>query len=168
MKRRLALVKLPEDGTPGPKHTTETRAMKTLEDSAAGNSFALRWHDSLTVAQHTFAQEYDRLIGFDAADNLDVGPVVKAGLHAGLLRSVVMDCENKRARSFHDQRIDRHPQRVFFSLDGNFHVGVHAWSKFQIGIRQFDFGQHRLGRLIQSVGEPSDFAVEASTGQTIG
>src|SRR5205823_14711395 len=142
MKRRLALVKLPEDGTPGPKHTTEARAMKTLEDSAAGNSFALRWHDSLTVAQHTFAQEYDRLIGFDAADNLDVGPVVKAGLHAALLRSVVMDCENKRARSFHDQRIDRHPQPAFFSLVDNCHGGVHASSQSQTGIPKFDLHQH--------------------------
>src|SRR2546430_7847536 len=91
VKPGLAIVNWPEGESGGQKNSTKPRAMKTLEDSAAGNSFALRWLDGLTVAEHAFADEYDRLIWLDATDNLDVGPVVKAGLHASLLGLVVID-----------------------------------------------------------------------------
>src|SRR5439155_1768336 len=113
MKRRLVLVKSPERESGGRKHTKEPRAMKTLEDSAAENSFALRYLDGLAVAQGTLAHEYQRLVWFHATDDLGVGAVVKPGLHAGLLRLGARHGENKCACSLHDQGLDRYQQRVF-------------------------------------------------------
>ena len=88
-------------------------------------------------------------------------------MNAGLLRFVVHHGENKRPGSLCDQCIDWHQKRVFLSLDADFHDGIHARSKFQFGIRQFDFSQHGFAGLIQCVGKPRDFAVETSTGQAI-
>src|SRR5205814_8711501 len=102
MERKLALVKWRKAESGGSRHITAPRVMNTLEDSAAGNSFALRCLDSLTVAEHALADKYNRLFWFHATDNLDVGPVVKAGLDASLLGFVIIDGENKRARSLDD------------------------------------------------------------------
>src|SRR5207244_12294116 len=74
---------------------------------------------------------------------------------------------NHIAWSLHAPGFGWHQNCVTLSLEADSHYSVHAGSKFEFGIWQFDFRQHRLGRLIQRVGEPSDFAAEVSTGHPV-
>src|SRR5438876_6936454 len=144
---------------PGPQNGT-------IEDSATEDSFALHCFDSLTVAQHAFADEYHGLLRFHSADNFDVCSVAKTGFYRCLPGLVVHDCKNKRAGSFYDQGFSRHKYRVLFPLDANSHGGIHAGPNLEFGIRKLDFGQHGFGSLIQRVGEARDFTVENSPGRS--
>src|SRR5580765_7326300 len=92
--------------------------------------------DRLTVAQSSLADKDHRLVWFYAADNLDVGTVVQAGLDRDFFGFGVHDREDRCAGSFRDERLDGHQQRVGFALNADFDDRVHPGPKFQFGIWQ--------------------------------
>jgi len=119
----------------------------------------------LTVAEHALADEYDRLFWFHATDNLRRWSVVKpvcTRVFLALLSLIVKT--NAPALSTTKHR--RHQQGVVFRSMPIFTMAYMPGRSSSLGFGS-SIRQHRFGGLIQRVGEPSDFAVETATGQSI-